>query len=206
MVGIERVSYRSGFVEHLEEVRRLPATTIQPADLSGDLLALVVGVLLDLGGTYGDPRPAPPSSTTSYGMAPSRSSSINAPSSCSRVTPRRCGRFIRSAAGSMTSRDDNTGRSVPLGSRTASACVRIAPGALGIWGGACDRASTARLCGEGEQHIAPRPLETLRPCRQGVARPPASCPQPSPWRSIRRPFGAAREIIGEHCTRSGNAA
>jgi hypothetical protein len=60
MAGIERVSYRAGFVEHLEEVRRLPATTIKAADLPSDLLALVVRHLLDLAGTYGDPNAGDP--------------------------------------------------------------------------------------------------------------------------------------------------
>ena len=38
---IERVSYRSGFVERLEEPRRLPAITIEAADLPEDVLALL---------------------------------------------------------------------------------------------------------------------------------------------------------------------
>jgi hypothetical protein len=55
-----RVCYRTGFVEHLEAVGRLPATTIEASDLPSDLRALVVRHLLDLGGTYGDAQAGDP--------------------------------------------------------------------------------------------------------------------------------------------------
>jgi len=44
---------------------RLPAITIE-ADLPEDVLALLDPHLLDLGGTYGDPKVGDPSSTTNY--------------------------------------------------------------------------------------------------------------------------------------------
>jgi hypothetical protein len=50
----ERVSYRRGFVEHLGEAAHLPALTFEATDLPDDVLALLDGHLLDLGGTYGD--------------------------------------------------------------------------------------------------------------------------------------------------------
>ena len=63
MSRIERVSYRSGFVERLGEAASLPAITFEAADLPEDVGALVDAHLLDFGGTYGDPRRAIPSST-----------------------------------------------------------------------------------------------------------------------------------------------
>ena len=54
MARIERVSYRTGFVEWLGEAPRLPAITMEAADLSEDVLALRYRHLSDLGGTYGD--------------------------------------------------------------------------------------------------------------------------------------------------------
>src|SRR6266403_2746788 len=60
MAGIERVSYRSGFVKRLRESRRLPAITFEAADLPEDVVALVDAHLLDLGGTYGDPNAGDP--------------------------------------------------------------------------------------------------------------------------------------------------
>ena len=46
---------------------RLPAITIEAADLPEDVLALLDHHLLDLGGTYGDPRTGDPiQSTTTY--------------------------------------------------------------------------------------------------------------------------------------------
>ena len=67
MVRIERASYRAGFVERLGEAGRLPAITIEAPDLPEDVLALLDHHLLDLGGTYGDPRTGDPiQSTTTY--------------------------------------------------------------------------------------------------------------------------------------------
>ena len=57
---IERVSYRSGFVERLGEASRLPAITIEAAHLPEDVLALLDHHLLDLRGTYGDPSAGDP--------------------------------------------------------------------------------------------------------------------------------------------------
>ncbi len=59
MPGIERASYRTGFVERLGEAARLPAITIEAADLPDDVLALL-DRLLDLGGTYGDSEAGDP--------------------------------------------------------------------------------------------------------------------------------------------------
>src|SRR3989442_12851303 len=62
MAEIERMSYRTGFVEGLAEaghLPHLPATTFEPADLPEDVLALLYR-LLDLGGTYGDPQAGDP--------------------------------------------------------------------------------------------------------------------------------------------------
>ncbi len=56
MAGIERVSYRSGFVKRLRESRHLPAITVEAGDLPEDVVALVDAHLLDLGGTYGVPE------------------------------------------------------------------------------------------------------------------------------------------------------
>ena len=60
MVRIKRLSYRTGLMGRLEEVRRLPAITIEAADLPDDVLALLDHHLLDLGGTYGDPNAGDP--------------------------------------------------------------------------------------------------------------------------------------------------
>ena len=60
MAGIERVSYRSGFVKRLRESRDLPAITFEASDLPEDVVALVDAHLLDLGGTYGDPQAGDP--------------------------------------------------------------------------------------------------------------------------------------------------
>jgi|SRR5882724_985239 len=60
MVGIERVVYRRGFVGRLAEVERLPAITIDAADLPEDVLVLLAHDPLDLGGTYGDPSAGEP--------------------------------------------------------------------------------------------------------------------------------------------------
>ena len=57
---IERVSYRSGFVEQLREAARLPALSIEAADLPDDVLALLDSHLLERGGTYGDPNAGDP--------------------------------------------------------------------------------------------------------------------------------------------------
>ena len=59
MTRIERLSYRSGFVKRVEDAVRLPAITIEAADLPEDVLALL-DRLLDLGGTYGDPEAGEP--------------------------------------------------------------------------------------------------------------------------------------------------
>ena len=49
MAGIERLCYRSGFIERLGEVARLPAITIaEPSDLPKDVLALLDHRLLGL--------------------------------------------------------------------------------------------------------------------------------------------------------------
>ena len=72
MAQVERMSYRTGFVARLEEAAHLPAITIEAADLPEDVLALLDQHLLGLGGTYGDPRPATPSSTTSYASSTTR--------------------------------------------------------------------------------------------------------------------------------------
>ena len=60
MSGIERVSYRSGFVKRLREATHLPAITFEVADLPEDVVALVDVHLLDLGGTYGVPDAGDP--------------------------------------------------------------------------------------------------------------------------------------------------
>ena len=60
MTRIEQVSYRPGFVERLGEAARLPAITIEAADLPQDVLALLDHHLLDLGGTYGDSEAGDP--------------------------------------------------------------------------------------------------------------------------------------------------
>ena len=60
MARIEQVSYRTGFVERLEEAARQPAITIEAADLPQDVLALLDHHLLDLGSTYGDPEAGDP--------------------------------------------------------------------------------------------------------------------------------------------------
>ena len=60
MARIERVVYRRGFVGRLAEVERLPAITIESADLLGDMLALLDHHLLDLAGIYGDPEAGDP--------------------------------------------------------------------------------------------------------------------------------------------------
>jgi hypothetical protein len=57
---IERVSYRTGFVERLGEAARLPAITIEAAHLPEDVLALLDHHLLDLAGAYGDPNAGDP--------------------------------------------------------------------------------------------------------------------------------------------------
>ena len=49
------ISDRTGFVERLGEAQRLPAITIEGADLPEDVLALLDHHHLDLGGTYGRP-------------------------------------------------------------------------------------------------------------------------------------------------------
>ena len=51
---MERVSYRTGFVERRTEAR-LPAITLEATDLSEDVLTHL-DRLLDLAGTYGDPN------------------------------------------------------------------------------------------------------------------------------------------------------
>ena len=48
--------------------------TFEVADLPEDVVALVDAHLLDLGGTYGDPRRATPSSTTSDASRTTRAS------------------------------------------------------------------------------------------------------------------------------------
>ena len=53
MAQIERVVYRTGFVERLGEAPRLPAITMEAADLSEDVLALRDRHLSDLGGGGG---------------------------------------------------------------------------------------------------------------------------------------------------------
>src|SRR5713101_2591928 len=55
---MRRQSDRS-FVERLGEAERLPAITIEAADLPEDVLGLL-DHLLDLGGTYGDPNAGDP--------------------------------------------------------------------------------------------------------------------------------------------------
>src|SRR5439155_24728636 len=60
MVRSERVSYRTGFVARLEEAARVPAMTIDAADLRDDVLALLDLHHLALGGTYGDPNAGDP--------------------------------------------------------------------------------------------------------------------------------------------------
>ena len=60
MAGIERVSYRSGFVKRPREAASLPAITFEAAHLPEDVVALVDAHLLDLAGTYGDPEPGDP--------------------------------------------------------------------------------------------------------------------------------------------------
>ena len=96
MAQIERVIYRGGMVKHLRESERLPATTIEAADLPEDVLALLDHHLLDLGGTYGVPEVGDPiqydepmSYASSTRRATWRSSSTTAPSCCSRATARR---------------------------------------------------------------------------------------------------------------------
>jgi len=93
---MERVSYRTGFVERLAEAARLPAITIDAADLPEDVLALLDHHLLALGGTYGVPEVGDPiqydepmSYASSTRRATWRSSSTTAPSCCSRATARR---------------------------------------------------------------------------------------------------------------------
>ncbi len=56
MARIERVSYRRGFIESLEEVGCLPAITIAAPDPPAVVIALVDAHLLDLGRTYGRPE------------------------------------------------------------------------------------------------------------------------------------------------------
>ena len=58
-VRIKRLSYRSGFVAPLEDTERLPAITIEAAELPADVLALL-DLLRDLAGTYGDPNAGDP--------------------------------------------------------------------------------------------------------------------------------------------------
>jgi len=53
---IERLCYRTAFVERLGEAARLPTITFEAADLPDDVVALVDAHLLDLGATYGDPE------------------------------------------------------------------------------------------------------------------------------------------------------
>ena len=61
MAGIERLCYRSGFIERLGEVARLPAITIaEPSDLPKDVLALLDHHHRDLGGTFDDPEAGDP--------------------------------------------------------------------------------------------------------------------------------------------------
>ena len=60
MAGIERVSYRRGFVKRLREAASLPAITFEAGDLPEDVVALVDAHLLDLSGTYGDPEGGDP--------------------------------------------------------------------------------------------------------------------------------------------------
>ena len=60
MARIERVSYRTGFVQRLEEAGHLPAITFDAADLPEEVLALLEHHLLDLAGTYGDPNAGAP--------------------------------------------------------------------------------------------------------------------------------------------------
>ena len=57
---IERVSYRSGFVERLGEASRLPAISIEPPDLHEDVLGLLDHHHLALAGTYGAPEAGDP--------------------------------------------------------------------------------------------------------------------------------------------------
>jgi len=59
MARIERVSYRTGFVQRLDEAR-LPVITIEAADPPDDVLALLDPDHLDLGGTYGVPESGDP--------------------------------------------------------------------------------------------------------------------------------------------------
>ncbi len=119
MARIGRVSYRTGFVERLREASRLPAITIEAADLPEDVFALLDHHHLDLGDTYGDPEAGDPFSTTSYASsmprALSRSSSTTAPSCCSRPTTRWRGGFTGCAGGLMTSPPHKgTGRQVEI--------------------------------------------------------------------------------------------
>jgi len=50
LARIERVSYRTGFVEHLGQGAALPAITIEASDLPEDVLALLDCHLLDSSG------------------------------------------------------------------------------------------------------------------------------------------------------------
>ena len=59
-------------MKRLRESRHLPAITFEAADLPEDVVALLDAHLLDLGGTYGDPNAATPSSTTRYASSTTR--------------------------------------------------------------------------------------------------------------------------------------
>ena len=58
MVG--RVAYRSGFVNRLDDVGSLPVWSIDGSHLPDDVFALLDHRLLDLAGTYGDPKAGDP--------------------------------------------------------------------------------------------------------------------------------------------------
>ena len=57
---IRGIVYRQCFVHCVDDVGRLPAITIEAADLPEDVLALFDSYLLDLGGTDGDPAAGDP--------------------------------------------------------------------------------------------------------------------------------------------------
>ena len=73
-------------------MRRLPAITIEAADLPEDVLALLDQHLLDLAGTYGDPEAVDPIQYDQRRIERDQArwrSSPTAPSCCSRPTARR---------------------------------------------------------------------------------------------------------------------
>ena len=93
MAGIERVSYRRGFVKRLREAASLPAITFEAGDLPEDVVALVDAHLLDLSGTYGDPEGGDPIRYDELRIGTTRarwrSPSTTVPSCCSGPTARR---------------------------------------------------------------------------------------------------------------------